>query len=265
MNEMTTTTGTDLMTINPDDMNDVLSSDITIPRIILMQAMSELVADRKATPGDIVRTSTGEKVGDPAAPVSIIPLKFNSAWRLSEKVNGKFEWRNEEPRTAGNDKLPWEFQQHGTDWKREKVINLYALLVKDVIRFNEEMQSLGAGEMPDLNSSLLPVSISFRSTSFSAGGKALATFYAQVKEAISRGIKAKPHGYSIDLGAESHKNDKGNYYVFTCKNIRKLDLKMPELMAEAERWANVLNMTAAIKVEGEPASGARNLTDVPPF
>src|SRR4051812_2896032 len=67
---------------------EVLASDFVTPKILIMQGLSELLKDRtkRLSQGDIVRSTTGEKLGDDKNPVEFIPLRYNSKWMLSEKV-----------------------------------------------------------------------------------------------------------------------------------------------------------------------------------
>jgi hypothetical protein len=244
---------------------EVLNSDIIIPKLLLMQGLSEFVSERKKDPttnksigqGDMVRSTTGEIVADPDTTVDIVPLKMSAEWRLEEKVGGKFEYRGTEPRTASNEDSPWEFKKDGADWKRTKVINLFALLPKDVVAYRAELQkAVETGEMPDLNKTLMPVVISFRSTSFNAGKK-VATFYAQLRDILRLNPNVRPFHYTLELSCYQDKNDKGTYYVFDIGKTKKL---AQDLVDEAARWYGILNTMKEIRVdatgEAEASSGA---------
>lgn len=224
---------------------NVLASDLIIPKVLLMQGLSELVTARKAQLGDMVRSTTGEKLGDPEHPIRFIPLKMTSEWIVQEKIGKKYEYRRTEPRTAANENAPWEFKQDGTEWKRTKVINVYALLPQDIANFQAEIKRLQAsGEMPDLNKTLLPVVIPFRSTSFNAG-RSVATFFSKVAEMAQYG-QAKSFGYTMALSCYEDKNDQGAYYVYEAGDIKPLDKVMH---AEAERWSNTLNQMQTIRID----------------
>jgi hypothetical protein len=193
----------------------------------------------------MVRSTTAEKLGGPDQPVQFIPLKMTTEWILAERVGKNFEYRKTEPRNAGNENLPWEFKQNGADWKRTKVINVYALLPQDILNFQTEIKRLAeTGEMPDLNKTLLPVVISFRSTSYNAG-KSVATFFSKIAEMSQYGV-AKPYGYTMSLSCYQDKNDDGTYYVFEAGDTKALD---KALLPEAERWFNTLNAMQTIRVD----------------
>lgn len=234
----------------------VLSSDVVIPKLLLQQGLSEFVNERKAQQGDIVRSTTAEKLGDDRNPVAIIPLTFQNLWMLSEDAlgKGKYEFRGYEPRTALNENAEWDFQRDGTSWRRTKVMNLFALLPADIDAQTAELKKFEeTGEIPDLDKALLPVVVSFRNTSFKAG-KEVATLFAKA-ESISRQIgKAVPvYGQTLLLGAYADKNDKGSFFVFETKAAGKTK---PEHREAAATWYETLTrMGANIKVDESDAGG----------
>lgn len=231
-----------------------IQSDLIIPRLLLMQGLSAAVADRKAQQGDMIRSTTNEALGDPESPLEVVPLKLTPAWRIEEKVGGKFEFRRMEERNAANDGMPWEFKDAGTDWRRVKVLNLFALLEDDIKNFLEEMDS----DDPDLSAGLLPVLISFRSTSFPAG-RVVATYYAQVRDFQRHNPNTKSYAYKLTLSCKQDKNDKGSYYVFQVDGKpKKLD---PTLVGEAERWYGYVNAMKDIKVDTAGDEGVETTLD----
>lgn len=194
---------------------EILSSAIVIPKVLLMQGLSDLVAEGNAVMGEMVKSTTGEKLGNSENPVEFIPLTYNLTWVLSEKIGQKFEYRGQEPLTAANQDLPWEFEKNGAQWKRTKSLNLFALLTKDVKAEKEELAKADLGEMPDPDKALLPVMMSFRSTSFTAG-KNLVTHFAKAKKFGLPG-----HVSTLKLKCTREKNDKGTYFVFGVEHSGK--------------------------------------------
>lgn len=253
----------------PEVEQEVLSSDMVIPKVLLMQALSDNVSERKKDPvtgaqiqaGDIVRSTSGEILGNPEKPVDIIPLRLQNLWMLQEQEGKEMKFRGYIPRTAGLDdakattelektgeNLPWEFKHLGADWKRTKVIRLFALLPADIKAFQEEMKKAAeSGEMPDLEKTLLPVVIDFRVSSYNAG-KEVATYFLKIKEMAQYG--ARPYGYSMALSVQQDKNDKGTFYVFKTGKTTKLPA---ELKPEAERWYNTL-ANVQVKVDESDAN-----------
>jgi hypothetical protein len=211
---------------------EILSSNVVIPKLLLMQALSAFVVDGKAVAGEFVRSSTVEKLGLKEKGVDIIPLTFTNTWVIKERVGNKYEFRGIEPMTAANQDLPWEFKQNGTDWKRVKSINLYALLPADIAAEKTEMDKAAKGEDADPDKALIPVLISFRSTSFPAG-KDVVTHFAKAK-------KFKLPGYVSTLTVSAHheKNDQGAYFVMDVKTSGKTP---KEYLETCEYWRTLIS------------------------
>ncbi len=237
-----------LASIQGGSGQEILSSDIILPRLLLMQGLSELVSARKAQQGDFVRSTTSEKLGDPESPVQFIPLKMTSDWVNFERLNGKWEFRGMESRNAKNEDLPWEYKQNGADWKRMKTLNVFALLPADIAAYQKEIKAAAEkGEIPDLDKTLLPVVLTFRSTSFNAG-KGVATLFAKVQDMQQHNPQVRPYHYSLTLSAAQETNDKGTYYVFTVGKTNKVDMA---LVKEAARWYEILTKTSNVRIDAD--------------
>lgn len=261
-NEVVTTESKQMDLFHQPPVEAMLSGDMLIPRLLLMQGLSEFITERKKSSkgqalaqGDMVRSTNLDLLGGPDGGVDIIPLKMVNEWRLEESVGGKFEYRMREPRTAANDGSPWEFEKNGAKWKRTKVINLYCLLVQDVLKFSEEIKKAAeTGEMPDMDTALLPVVVSFRSMSYNAG-KGVATFFAKVEDMKRYSAQAVPYGYSLSLTCKQTKNEKGSFYVF---EVGKSSKQPEAVTKEAARWYEILRGPVALRVDetGEDATHA---------
>ncbi len=249
---------------------EVLASDMVIPKLLLMQGLSDFVSDRAKDPvtgqeirqGDVVRSTTGQVLGGPDKPFPIIPLRYTSLWMHQERIPGKTkpEFRGYVPRDAGlhdpgkgeiektGENLPWEFKHLGAEWVRTKVIRLYALLPGDIDSFLSMIERVKeSGEMPDLEHALLPVVIDFRNTSYAAG-KDVASYFLKIREMAQYG--AQPYGYSMLLGCGKEENDKGVFYVYQAGKTEKLAAKF---ITEAKRWYATLGH-ANIKVDERDAA-----------
>lgn len=224
---------TGLAVVGPqtDNAEEILASNIIIPKILLMQGLSELVSDGKAVMGDMVRSTTGEKLGNAEKPVEIIPLTYNTTWVKQEKVGNAWEYRGQEPMTAANQDLPWQYEENGTQWKRTKSLNLYALLPSDVVAEKAEMEKAKNGEMPDPDKALLPVMISFRSTSFNAG-KVVNTHFAKARKFGLQGYVS-----TLKLKCYKEKNELGTFYVFDVETAGKTPKDAFEV---CEYWRNIV-------------------------
>jgi hypothetical protein len=220
---------------------DVLSSDLqsTIGRVYLMQKTSDLVEDDLAKVGDFIRSTNNEKLGDQKTPLMFIPLKMTNEWNLEEQEGGRFQWRGREPRTAANENMPWLFEQNGKQWRRVKIINVFALLPVDLKDREAKVEAaIVAGELPD---PVMPVVISFRSTSFKAGAK-VGMFFKQVEELVESYKQATgPWKYQLPLTNSKQENEKGTFQVMDVGKAQKLP---DDMQAEARRWYEILNSAA---------------------
>ena len=255
-----------LAAVPPPPAQEILSSDITIPRLLLMQGLSEFVVEGKSRPGLVVRSTTIEELAKPGDVLDFIPLKITTAWADKERVGQKFEFRRAYPRTPHNEGLPWQFwrnpqgqefdkpgQLGATEWQRVKSIDVYALLPKDLAAFDAEMKKTAeSGEMPDLSKTVLPVVISFRSTSFNAG-KAVSTHFARVEEMRQSVPDIRAHWFTLPLGCKPEKNEKGSYFVYEVGNAKGYG---KELRPRVERWMSILNSGKELKVDSTGESEA---------
>jgi hypothetical protein len=232
---------------SPAQGGQVLKSDVVIPKLLLMQGLSEFVNDRKAQQGDMVRSTSAEKLGDPETPVRVIPLTIQNLWMVQEEIKGKYEFRGYEPRTPENENAEWEFMHNGARHKRTKVLNLFALLPKDLDAYAKEMKKFKeTGELPDLDKVVLPVVIPFRNTSFKAG-KEVVTLFAKA-ESVARqlGVAVPAYGSMIELGCHQEKNDKGAFFVFDTTPAGKTPAEYKEAAAS---WYATLTSGASVKVD----------------
>ncbi len=275
MNEMQTQNqpGKAMVAHQAAGAHEALASDLVVPYIVICQSQSEAFTQKKADCGDIIRSTSSEKVGDPQNPIGIIPLHYpKSEWiiELKPKNASRFQYKKAFPRTAANETLPWSFwaDEDGEEVpegskgaipaRRVKVLKLYALLLQDVVNAQEEEKKVSEGELPDPMKSLLPVVISFRSTSYNAG-KALATF---IKRAES--LKAKAWSYVVPFIDIFTTNDQGSFYVWDMQE--NLTSAVPgqkkdasdsdkELFASVKKWAELVNSGVALRTDDTAETG----------
>lgn len=190
---------------------EVTSEDVIIPKLLLMHGQSELVQEGKATQGDIVRSTDHAILAKKGEWVEVIPFMMNKTWINKEEVDGKFEWRGEEPLTPANSDLPWEYEKNGTTWRRDRAYNYYALVVKD----------LAEGKFQ------LPIRLQFQRTSHRAG-KQIANWFSECK--MEKKPPALRHWV---VGSELIKGDKHNYHIF--KVEAGGETSMEELQA-CKKW-----------------------------
>lgn len=190
---------------------EVTSDDVIIPKLLLMHGQSELVQEGKADQGEIVRSTDHRSLAKKGASVEVIPFMMYKTWINKEMVDGKFEWRSEEPLTPANSDLPWEYEKNGTEWRRDRAYNYYALLVDD----------LEAGNFQ------LPIRVQFQRTSHKAG-KAIANWFSECK------MEKKPPALKHwKISSELIKGEKHNYHVF---KVEAGDQTTMDELATCKNW-----------------------------
>lgn len=193
----------------------VSASDVLIPKILLMQSLSEYVVDAKAGPGDLVDSVTGtvlltSKDSRDGKGLEVIPIYMYKTIIIEQFNGSKWEYFSTEAFNPGDEKMPWEFETAGHKYRRNTTMNFYVLLATD------------AGK-----EDALPYLISFRRTSMKAG-KLIATHF--MKASMS---KQPPASKTIQIFSKSEKSDNGPYQTFTAAEGRKTS--SDEIMA-AYKW-----------------------------
>ena len=223
----------------------ISNSDILIPRLLLMQGTSEAVADGAAAQGDILRSTTKKVLAKKGESLQFIPLMSFKTWITSEKVGDKFEYRGEGPMDAKNEHWDLTFTAPATvggkpvEWRRDKSINIYTLLVDDIARMGKAVQAMAKGEMPNPEDALMPCLVSFRRSSFRVGRQML-TFFKSCEQ-----FKAPPASGIYKLGAVLEKGEKGNYHVFTAEQVGRSTV---EQLGVAKSWYDILH-TAKVAID----------------
>lgn len=139
------------------------SSDILIPKLLLMQASSEAVAAEKARIGDFINSVSGEKIGSIVEPIEIIPF-YNTKCIDIINADDSNKLLRKEPFTPETAALPWEDTENGVKIKRFTRLDFFCLLPSQIAK--------GA---------ILPFVVSFRSTSYKTG-QAILTQWMEIRE-----------------------------------------------------------------------------------
>ena len=192
--------------------------DILIPKILLMQGLSELVTSEQATMGDMVNSVTSKVLGGKSKPIQFIPMITNKSWIVLDKETQKF--KGAVPFGPANANWKWEDvdPKDGKTVKNMQSLNFYCFLEADLA-----------------DPAALPYMLSFRSTSYTAGKK-LITHFAQANM-----IGIVPWAQVFELSCKKEQNDKGTYYVFDVKPTKSTD---PVHAPKLEQWAEVLSKGA---------------------
>jgi len=192
---------------------EVSSGDIVIPKIMLMQAMSEAVVadDSTVKMGEFLDSLSGKVIGSHKKPITVVPFHLEKIWIHSKSSGKDFEF---DSITIAHDPKEHEYIEvvDGVEWKHEYCMNFY------VIR---------PGDMT------LPYIVTFKGASRKAG-RALAT-QMFVKNKMAGKI---PPAVAMELTAKKESNDKGTYYVWDVSAKRD---STQEEMSTAFDWFKTVN------------------------
>lgn len=205
------------------------STDILIPKILLMQGLSDYVAEGSAQMGDLVNSVSAKLLGTAREkdkkPVCIIPISTFKTWaEYTVDTKGGLKYKQTIPMTAANADLPLEDMVDNVKIRRDKCLNFYVLNVDEPEEF--------------------PYVITFKRTSYHAGKK-LATHFVKCQQAKALGKPVPPAATMFNLSGVKTQNDFGTFYVFDVAEAGKTS---PELLAKAYHWYQVIK-TKAVKVD----------------
>lgn len=118
------------------DNKELFQNDILIPKVWLVQAMSEMRKEKKAEEGQFVDSQSGEILADLAEELKFVTLKTFKRWQTFKLVQEgqkiKKEFISSEIMVFGkNHDLPYEDTIEGEKIVRRQVISAYILLEKD--------------------------------------------------------------------------------------------------------------------------------------
>lgn len=236
----------------------ILKSDIVLPKFMLCQSLSDHVKKKRAAAGDIVKNATGEKVGGEGKPVPFIPLTYQTLWMLSCDTVGKgnkndFEFMGYEERNAINENLDWEFVKDNKPWKRTKVINLYALLPGELDKMSESVKKFEETGEIDLDVNIMPTVIQFRNTSYKAG-KTVIDLFVKARDLATRvGREVPAYGSTLQLESVLEQSNDNEYYVF---NVKTAGATKKEYLSECKRWREfILELGGNVKINEADVGG----------
>jgi len=218
---------------------NVDAADIIVPKILLMQGLSKLVAADEAKQGEFRDSLTGALLGGKDKPLEFIPFHSTKTWVVFEQaVGGKAEYKETVPMTAHNKDWATEEQSSGGTVRRDRCLNYYVLLLDDI-----------------KSGTYMPYMLSFRRTSYTAGRK-LATIFAKLKM-----FKEPPASRVFTLSSRLEKNDLGQFYVADVGEKRR---SSSEEMDAALNWYRVVR-TASVVVDDSDLKAPNHPIDQIPF
>lgn len=198
------------------------SSDILIPKVLLMQPVSAFVTEGEATIGDFRNSVTKEKLGSIHESFAFVPFHFTKTWDI---VGDDGKWIRKEDFNPGDENKPWEFEENGERVKRIKRLDFFGFPLKKVA---DGVQ--------------LPMILSFRSSGYREGTKILTQFKLNIAK------KKLPWSDIWGIKGEKLKNEDGQTYC-----VPKVDLigeSDEEVLKLCLEWyKNIKNMKVKITVD----------------
>ena len=211
------------------------ASDIVIPKLLLMQPMSDLVTGDKASIGDFTNSVTGKKVGSIVDPIEIVPFYSKKSWDIQEDGDGN-KWIRNEEYNLQNANLPWQDVENGKKIKRIKRLDFYCLVPK--------LMAEG---------SVLPVVLSFKSTGYRGGGIIITEWHeikarnANAKQAGRLNDLKLPFSKSFVLSGKKLTNDQRQTYCVPSVEVGKeVDAETQKL---ALQWLNTIKTSKNVVVD----------------
>lgn len=192
-------------------MEDITADDMVIPKLLLMQPMSELVTDGEAKMGEIRDSLTKKLMGSEKNPVEVVIFSVFKTWL--EFKDG--DYMSTKPITHLNMALPLEeIASDGAVITRDKVINFYCLIPSEI-------------ESGDA----FPFVLSCRRTSMMAA-KTVNTYLQKMKMS---GLNAWDKTFKITSSKET--NDKGTFFIL---NVEAGEVSKDAWKATAKNWYDLL-------------------------
>lgn len=200
------------------DTSMIDKSDIMIPRLLVMQGLSEFVADEKAQMGDIVNSVSVEVLGGKSKGVRFIPLshfKTVAYYRVEKEGEAPVYDRTEAWSAQKHTNLEWEQVIDGKKYIVNQCLNFYVMLEKD---------------MDD--PSAFPYLLTFRRTSYK-NGKKLINHFMQMDM-----MGVEPWFGVLELTSQKQSNDSGTFYVF---DVRPVGQSKAEWVDKLRGWGETLS------------------------
>lgn len=234
MNELMTKENTTLTTINDDfmfGMENMISQDVKLPKILLMQAMSKMTQDDAvgARQGEIRDSAEKKLLAKKDGFVQIIPFYFTNHWMVQKEVNGKMEFHKIEDRTGNDANRQYETIVEGVRYTNDKLLNIFCIIASGNLQ--------------------VPYQLGLRRASLKNAGQ---SFLQKVQ--LLRAINKAPAHVVFNLGVKMVENDKGSWFAFTLDTAKDADGKdlasTPEQLAAAiEHYKTVKNYVVDGKLD----------------
>ena len=194
------------------------SSNILIPKLMLMQGLSKEVTNGNARMGDIIDSVSGEVLGSALEkdlkPIDIVPISSFDTWQIFKKEGGKLHYTATIP--YGPDNSHWQQEWETDEERRDLLLNFYVLIK----------------EQAEKDPSSFPYLLTFKRTSTKSGRK-LVTYFAKC-----RMHNSPPAANVFELCGKRVENDHGVFYTWEVSQKEKTS---PEVIEAAFKWWNTLS------------------------
>ena len=236
------------------------AADVLIPRILIAQATSKVVADEKVSFGNFYRSTTLETLGGKGKPLSFVPLTHWKNWViLKRNAKNIYEFERIEEFTPENRAREWEWKAKSDkgveeQWKAEQNLNFFGLLTKDIetdLAARAEFKK--TGKLPNIAHSLMPCCISFKSTGYKAG-KTLVTHFAKAAD-----FEVAPFVSTFLIDTEKGNAESGSFYVPV---VTQADAPTPEAFLDVcVKWKGIVG-TQKVKIDDEDVNQRADIESV---
>ena len=223
MDNLTEQGNTSLTTDEAWGAEGAVKEDILVPRLQLMHELSQKVKDRKAEPGDIINSTTGEKLAREGEPIEMIAFTTFREWNVVEVDDRGRDKKliQKMPITPENEHLAIEGVEDGKPFRRIRTINFFVLLPS---KLND-----------------LPFLVTFRKSGYYAGRK-LSTHFQECA------MKKVPPASQIYTLSSYEKSWEGN--TFKCFDVAPGRPTQADELAVARKWYDTFKQSE-VKVQEE--------------
>lgn len=197
--------------LNEWGQGEISARDLIIPKILVMQGLSDLVSENKAKLGDLVDNVEQKVLGGFDKPIEVVPFHMEKKYIISRRKKGEAKFEFERYEDYAGQEYPFEKAEGEDLIKYEYTLQFYVLRPEDTS---------------------MPYVLSFKSTSLRAGKVLSTQMFVR-----NRAAGLAPAAYVIELSSKKEKNDKGTFAVM---EVKPKGRTAPELEKEALNWFKVI-------------------------
>lgn len=205
------------------DFGETSSSDIKIPKVMVVQGTSKFVEEYEQGALILSHASHAEVLADKGGSFKVLPFYTHKIWicYVHDESTDEWRWSRNEARTDANDgwDVPLEWEEQGSQMKKERATNFYCFL-----------------DAPALDT--IPVLLQFKGTS-NKRAKPVSSHFA-----MSRLERRYPFSHWWEVAGEYIKKPGKAYYEITAKRGEAYS-PTKETVAIFAKWAKDMSAFAA--------------------